>query len=157
MCGRWIATGSPCSNFSPKITGIITPGGLMADVAAVKTLVNAARQTYSVSPLEALPAGERGNPCFCPIGRAIRKDMGDVFFVAVGTKHLRLASTDEHSREIAHRIRDAWGVRVKDNASSVAGEQFSTIPLPLKMREFVADFDAGRLPELEAHIGELEK
>jgi len=87
----------------------------------------------------------------------MRKDMGDVFFVAVGTKHLRLASTDENSREIAHRIRDAWGVRVKDNASSVAGEQFSTIPLPPKMREFVADFDAGRLPELEAHIGELEK
>jgi hypothetical protein len=128
----------------------------MADVAAVKERVNAARDAYSMPPVKELPAGERGNPCFCPIGRALRKDMGDAFFLCVGTKHLRLASADGHVKEIARKIRSAWGVR-EDRSSPFAADQFLTIPLPAEMREFVADFDAGKLPELEAHVEESEK
>ena len=33
----------------------------MADIAAVKAKVNAAREAYSMPPIEELPAGERGN------------------------------------------------------------------------------------------------
>jgi len=128
----------------------------MADIAAVKAKVNAAREAYSMPPIEELPAGERGNPCFCPICRALRKDTGDVFFICVGTKHLRLASADGHVKEIAQKIRRAWGVR-DDRTSLVSAEQFLTIPLPAEIREFVAEFDAGKLPELEAQIEQYEK
>ena len=128
----------------------------MADVAAVKARVNAARNAYSKPPVKELPAGERRNPCFCPIGRALRQDTGDAFFVCVGTKYVRLASADGDVKEIAGRIRSVWGIR-EDTRSPVAAEQFLTIPLPSEMREFVADFDSGKLPELEAHVQESEK
>lgn len=107
-------------------------------------------------PVEELPPGERRNPCFCPLGRALRKDMGEAFFLAVGTKHLRLASTDGNVKEIARRIRNSWNVG-EDKLSSPVGEQFLTISLPAEMREFVAEFNAGKLPALEGRIEESEK
>jgi hypothetical protein len=128
----------------------------MADVTEVKARVNAAREACSLPALEELPAGERGNPCFCPIGRALRKDMGEAFFLAVATKHVRLASTDGNVKEIARRIRDAWGIG-EDKSPSPVGEEFLTVPLPAEMREFVAEFDAGKLPELEGEIEQSEK
>jgi hypothetical protein len=54
--------------------------------------------------------------------------MGEAFFLAVGTKHVRLASTDGNVKEIGRRIRNAWGVG-EDKSSSTVGEQFLTISL----------------------------
>ena len=92
------------------------------------------------SPLEELPTGERGNPCFCPLGRAFRKDMGDTVFLAVGSKHIRLASTDGNVSEIARRIRKAWGIN--EGKPAPRGEQFMTVALPSELTQFVAEFDA---------------
>ena len=66
------------------------------------------------------------------------------------------ASTDGNMNEVARRIRKVWGVR-EDKSSPIPGEHFLTIPLPAEMREFVAEFDAGKLPALEGHIEEFEK
>ena len=83
----------------------------MADIGRVTERVNTARSACSLAPVAELPQRERGNPCFCPLGRALRKDMGDSFFLAVGTKHVRLASGDGNAREIARRIQEAWGIK----------------------------------------------
>ena len=73
--------------------------------------------------------------------------MGEAFFLAVGTKHIRLASTDGNVKEIGRRIHNAWGVG-EDKSSSTVGEQFLTISSPAEMREFIAEFDAGKLRAL---------
>jgi hypothetical protein len=127
----------------------------MADIQAVTARVNAARAACSLAPVAQLPQGERGNPCFCPLGRGFRKDLDDSFFLAVGTKQLRLAYTDGSASDIAHRIRKAWGV--EDSAIAREGEQFFTIPLPFELTLFVNEFDAGKLPQFEGKIEEAEK
>lgn len=127
----------------------------MADIAAVIARVNAARAACSLAPIAELPEGELGNPCFCPLGRAFRKDMGDSFFLAVGSKHIRLATTDGSASTIAQRIREAWGA--KDSRPGRAGEEFVIIPLPSALTQFVMEFDAGKLPKFEGKIEEAEK
>jgi hypothetical protein len=127
----------------------------MADIGAVKARVNDARAACLLPPLEELPTGERGNPCFCPLGRALRKDMGDTIFLAVGSKHIRLASTDGNVSEIARRIRKAWGIN--EGKPAPRGEQFMTVALPSELTQFVAEFDAGKLPKFEGLIEEAEK
>ena len=126
----------------------------MADIRAVAARVNEARAACSLPPLQELPNGERSNPCFCPLGRALRKDMGEFFFLAVGSKHIRLASTNGATKEIAQRIQQAWGV---ESEPVPAGEQFATVPLPVELRQFVNEFDAGKLPKFEGRIEQAEK
>jgi hypothetical protein len=41
---------------------------------------------------------------------ALRKDVGEGFFVAVGTKHIQLAAPDGATRELARKIQEEWGV-----------------------------------------------
>jgi hypothetical protein len=127
----------------------------MADIPAVTARVNAARAACSLAPVAELPKGERGNPCFCPLGRAFRKDLIDSFFLAVGTKHIRLATTDGSASDIAQRIQKAWGV--KESKLGREGEQFFTVPLPSELTQFVIDFDAGKLSKFEGKIEEAEK
>ena len=127
----------------------------MADIGAVTAQVNAARAACSLAPVVELPKGERGNPCFCPLGRALRKDLDDSFFLAVGTKQLRLAATDGRASDIAQRIRESWGV--KDSKLGREGEQFFFIPLPSELTLFVMEFDAGKLSKFEGKIEEAEK
>jgi hypothetical protein len=127
----------------------------MTDIRAVTARVNAARAACSLAPVAELPKGERGNPCFCPLGRALRKDLSDSFFVAVGTKHIRLATIDESASDIAQRIQKAWGV--EESKLRREGEQFFTVPLPSELTQFVIEFDAGKLSKFEGKIEEAEK
>ena len=127
----------------------------MADIQAVTTRVNAARAACSLAPVIELPKGERGNPCFCPLGRAFRKDLGDSFFLAVGTKHIRLATTDGNASDIAQRIQKAWGVEQRKLGRE--GDQFFTVPLPSELTQFVMEFDAGKLSKFEGKIEQAEK
>jgi hypothetical protein len=127
----------------------------MADIETVTARVNAARAAYSLVPIVELPDGERRNPCFCPLGRAFRKDMGDSFFMAVGTKHIRLATTDAKASEIARQIEKAWGIN--ESKLRREGEQFCIIPLPSELIQFVEEFDAGKLPKFEGKIEKAEK
>jgi hypothetical protein len=127
----------------------------MADIPVVTARVNTARAACSLAPVAELPKGERGNPCFCPLGRAFRKDLSDSFFLAVGTKHIRLATSDGSASEIAQRIQKAWGV--KESKPGLEGEQFFTVPLPSELTQFVIDFDAGKLSKFEGKIEEAEK
>jgi hypothetical protein len=127
----------------------------MADIQAVTARVNSARAACSLAPVVQLPKGERGNPCFCPLGRAFRKDLSDSFFLAVGTKHIRLATTDGSGSEIAQRIREAWGV--EESKLGREGAQFFTVPLPSELTQFVMEFDAGKLSKFEGKIEEAEK
>jgi hypothetical protein len=127
----------------------------MADIQAVTARVNAARAACSLAPVAELPKGERGNPCFCPLGRAFRKDLSDSFFLAVGTKHIRLATTDGSASDIAKRIQEAWGV--EESKLGREGEQFFTVPLPSELTQFVLEFDDGRLSKFEGKIEEAEK
>jgi hypothetical protein len=128
----------------------------MADIPKVIDQVNTARIACSVAPLAELPQGERGNPCFCPLGRALRKDMGNSFFLAVGTKHIRLASTNGDTNELARRIREAWGITEK-RIVMPGNEVFLTVPLPSELTQFIMEFDAGKLPRFEGKIEEAEK
>jgi hypothetical protein len=127
----------------------------MADIPKVTERVNNARAACNLSPIGQLPQGERRNPCFCPLGRALRRDMGDSFFLAVGTRHIRLASTDGTASEIARRFREAWGVA--DANAAPGSDQFVTIPLPSEMSAFVVEFDAGKLPGFEGQVEQEEK
>jgi hypothetical protein len=127
----------------------------MADIRAVTARVNAARAVCSLAPVVELPKGERRNPCFCPLGRALRKDLGDSFFVAVGTKHIRLATSDGSASDVAQRIQEAWGE--KESKLGREGEQFFTVPLPSELTQFVMEFDAGKLSKFEGKIDEAEK
>lgn len=90
-----------------------------------------------------------------PFGTALRKDMGDTVFLAVGSKHIRLASTDGNVSEIARRIRKAWGIN--EGKPAPRGEQFMTVALPSELTQFVTEFDAGKLPKFEGLIEEAEK
>ncbi len=128
----------------------------MADIAKVVERVNQARAVYARAPVAELPRGERSNPCFCPLGRALRKDMGDSFFLAVGTRHIRLASADGDVNELARRIRKAWGVS-ESKILMPTNEQFLTVPLPSELTEFVVEFDAGKLPNFEGKVEATEK
>jgi hypothetical protein len=128
----------------------------MADIAKVVERVNQARAVYAPAPVAELPRGERGNPCFCPLGRALRKDMGDSFFLAVGTRHIRLASTNGDANELARRIREAWRVS-ESKILMPTNEQFLIVPLPSELTEFVVEFDAGKLPNFEGRIEATEK
>jgi hypothetical protein len=127
----------------------------MIDIRAVIARVNAARAVCSLDPIKELPKGERGNPCFCPLGRAFRKDMGDSFFLAVGTLHIRLALADGNGSEIAQRIREGW--KISESKFVGEGGQFSIIPLPSELTQFVVEFDAGKLPKFEGQIGQADK
>ncbi len=128
----------------------------MADIPKVIERVNMARAACARAPVAELPQGERRNPCFCPLGRALRKDMGDSFFLAVGTKHIRLGSTEGGVNKLARRIREAWGIN--ENKVIVPGtEQFRVVPLPSELTQFVVEFDAGKLPAFEGKIEEAEK
>jgi hypothetical protein len=108
----------------------------MADVTAVKARVNAAREACLIPPSKSYLAGERGNPCFCPIGRTLRKDMGEAFFLAVGTKHVRLASTDgnvegdcaSNPQRLGRRRRRARLDRLVPDEAAVAAPQCSCSP-----------------------------
>ena len=128
----------------------------MADIPKIIERVNTARAACSRGPLAELPPGERGNPCFCPLGRALRKDMGDAFFLAVGTRHIRLASAEGDASEIARRIQEAWGVNEK-KILMPGNDQFLTVPLPSELTQFVVEFDAGKLPKFEGDIEPTEK
>jgi hypothetical protein len=128
----------------------------MADIDKVIERVNSARAACSCAPLVELPPGERANPCFCPLGRALRRDMGDSFFLTVGTKHIRIASTDGNASEIARRIREAWGINERRIAIS-GNDQFLIVSLPSELTQFVVEFDAGKLPKFEAKVEEAEK
>jgi hypothetical protein len=127
----------------------------VADIETVTARVNAARAAYSLPPIVELPNGERKNPCFCPLGRAFRRDTDDSFFMAVGTKHVRLATSDAKAREIVRQIETAWGI--KESKLAREGEQFYVIPLPPELTQFVEEFDAGKLPEFEGKIEKAEK
>jgi hypothetical protein len=126
----------------------------VADIPKIIERVNTARAACSRAPMAELPQGERGNPCFCPLGRALRKDMGDSFFLAVGTRHIRLASAEGDVGEIARRIQEAWGVNEKKILTS-GSDQFLTVPS--EMTQFVLEFDAGKLPGFEGRIEPTEK
>jgi hypothetical protein len=128
----------------------------MADIGKVVEHVNKARAACDRAPVAELPQGERGNPCFCPLGRALRKDMGDSFFLAVGTRHIRLASSDGDAHDIARRIRKAWGINDKKIVVST-GDQFITVPIPSELTDFVVEFDSGKLPDFEGKIEASEK
>ncbi len=128
----------------------------MADIPKVIERVNMARAACARAPVVELPQGERGNPCFCPIGRALRKDMGESFFLAVGTKHIRIASIEGNTNELAQRIREAWGVS-KSKILMPGNDQFLTVPLPAELTQFVVEFDAGKLPDFEGKIEASEK
>lgn len=119
----------------------------MADIQAVTERVNAARTACSLAPVAELPNGERRNPCFCPLGRALRKDMEDSFFLAVGTKHIRIATSDGSASEIARRIQEAWGIGGSNLRRE--NEQFLTIPLPSELTQFVVSSMAGSCPSLK--------
>lgn len=128
----------------------------MADIGKVVERVNKARTACDRAPVAELPQGERRNPCFCPLGRALRKDMGDSFFLAVGTRHIRLASTDGNAKEIAQRIREAWGIN-ENKIVMPTSDQFITVPIPSELTDFVVEFDAGKLPDFEGQIEPTEK
>jgi hypothetical protein len=81
--------------------------------------------------------------------------MGDSFFLAVGTRHIRLAGTDGNTSEIARRIQEAWGT--KESKSILAGEPFLIVPLPSELMQFVADFDAGKLGKFEGQSKRLRR
>jgi hypothetical protein len=127
----------------------------MADLHAVTDRINQARAACALGPIEGLPKGERGNPCFCPLGRALRKELGDSIFVAVGTRHLRVASTETNAEEVAERIRKAWGV--SESRTMMGADQFKLVPLPAEMTQYVVEFDAGKLPEFEGTVELIEK
>ncbi len=128
----------------------------VADIPKVIERVNMARAACARAPVVELPQGERGNPCFCPLGRALRKDMGDSFFLAVGTKHIRLGSTEGNTNELARQIREAWGV-YESKILMPGNEQFLTVPLPSELTQFVMEFDAGKLPNFEGKVEASEK
>jgi len=127
----------------------------VADIQEVTARVNAARAVCTVPPVMELPKGERGNPCFCPLGRAFRKGMSDTFFLAVGTNHLRLGSADANVSDIARRIQKVWGM--EESKVKREGKQFLVLPLPPELTQFVMQFDAGKLPEFEGEIEAAEK
>jgi hypothetical protein len=45
-----------------------------------------------------------------PLAQALRKDVGEGFFLAVRTKHIQLAAPDGATRELARKIQGEWGV-----------------------------------------------
>jgi len=133
-----------------KLPGVV----IIVDVPSVIQRVNAARAVCSCPPIDRLPKGERRSPCFCPLGRALRKDLGDSFFLAVGTQHLRVAAVDGDAGAIASRIRQAWGLNEAEVGRE--GEQFVMVRLPPELRQFVIDFDAGKLPQFEGKVDQGE-
>lgn len=127
----------------------------MADIRAVTARVNAVRAACSLAPVIELPKGERGNPRFCPLGRAFRKDPSDSFFLAVGTKQIRLATTDGSERDIAQRIQNAWGV--EESKLGREGDQFFTVPLPSELTQFVMELMPGSCPNLKEKSKKLRR
>jgi len=126
----------------------------MVDIASVVRSVNAARMACSSPPIEQLPKGERRSPCFCPLGRALRRDLDDSLLLAVGTQHLRIGAFDADTGAVASRIRKAWGL--KERGIGRESEQFVIVPLPPELKQFVIEFDAGKLPEFEGKVDQIE-
>ena len=126
----------------------------MVDIASVVRRVNAARMACSATPIDRLPKGERRSPCFCPLGRVLRKDHDDSLLLAVGTQHLRIGACDTDIGAVASRIRKAWGL--KEGGIGRESEQFVIVPLPAELKQFVIEFDAGQLPEFEGKVDQME-
>ncbi len=112
------------------------------------------RAACSCPPIDQLPKGKRKSPCFCPIGRALRKDLGESILLAVGTQHLRIVAVDGDTSAVGSRIRSAWGSN--DENVGREGEQFVMVRLPPELTQFVIDFDSGKLPEFEGKVDESE-
>ena len=56
--------------------------------------------------------------------------------------------------QVASRIRQAWGLNEKNVGRE--GEQFVMVRLPPELTQFVIDFDAGKLPEFEGKVDQIE-
>lgn len=126
----------------------------MVDIPSVIRGVNAARAACSCPPIDQLPKGKRRSPCFCPLGRALRKDLGESILLAVGTHHLRIGAIEGDTNAVGSRIRQAWGLNDKNIGRE--GEQFVILRLPPELTQFVVDFDAGKLPEFEGKVDQTE-
>jgi hypothetical protein len=80
--------------------------------------------------------------------------LGESFLLAVGTQHLRIGALDGDTSRVASRIRQAWGLNEKNVGRE--GEQFVMVRLPPELTQFVIDFDAGKLPEFEGKVDQIE-
>jgi hypothetical protein len=128
----------------------------MTDTEEVLRLINAAREAYGCAPLDTIPRGERASPSFDPIARAFRAGADDWLFLAVGSNWLRLGACGKDVAALARRIHSAWfGGQLPMNAQAADGGSIY-VKLPPPVVDFIANFDAGKLPEFETRVADLE-
>jgi hypothetical protein len=99
--------------------------------------VNAARRELGLPPLDQLPRGLRGNAACCPIALALDRK-AEVL--------LKAAAVPGHDQETASALARAW----QTQAQLDVHYRVWFVPLPEALRRFVADFDGGNFPDLDA-------
>ena len=94
-------------------------------VSQVLHLVNQARVSLNLPPLDALPPGTKGRSVACPLSRALggRVGVDGICF-------------DE--RTAAYCVADAWQTSIINR-----GYERYVVHLPLPLKHFVRDFDLG--------------
>lgn len=122
----------------------------------VLKLVNLARATYGAFELEALLRGQPRSASFCPVGRSLRSGVEDWLFVAVGTKYLRVWALQKEPLAIGRQILAVWEISLGRLKQSGERSGFVLLPLPSEIREFVAQFDRGLLPDYQGQVGHQE-
>jgi hypothetical protein len=103
----------------------------------VLRLVNAARRELELPPLEQLPRGLRGNAACCPIALALDRRAQIL---------LKAAAVPGHDQKTASAL--ARASQTHAQLDERYGAWF--VPLPKALRRFVADFDGGSFPDLDA-------
>lgn len=128
----------------------------MIDTEEVLKLINAAREAYGCAPLDAIPRGERASPSFDPVARAFRTGADEWLFLALGSRWLRIGACGQDAMAIAKKIHNAWyGDDHPMSKRAVEGGSIY-VRLPQPIVDFIAAFDAGKLPAFETRVAEHE-
>jgi hypothetical protein len=128
----------------------------MTDIEQVLRLINAAREAYGCAPLDSIPRGERASPSFDPMARAFRSGADDWLFLAVGSNWLRLGACGKDVIALAKRIHSAWFGADRPFNQQVAEGGSIYVKLPAPIVDFIANFDAGKLPDFETRVADQE-
>jgi hypothetical protein len=107
----------------------------VANIPAVIATVNAGRVAAGAYPLQDIPKGYRGKANSCPLAYAFKDALPES---SVGTTTITF-----RNRARAAGFAAAIGGTVTDINGT------ATVRLPDVLKEFVADFDAGRLKQYD--------
>jgi hypothetical protein len=123
---------------------------------SVLEFVNLARSAYGAPGLKTLVSGRPHSASVCAIGRSLRSGVEHWFFVAVGSKCLRLWALGKDSAAIAEQIMTAWGMPRQLLTQPREKLGCVVLAMPAEIREFIDQFDRGLLPDYLGEVDELE-